>query len=295
MSALQRQQSRIFIARGCPGAGKTTWLSAQSRKAADKHGGSAVQIISLTKTAASEIAGRDTAIPDENCSTFSPANEVESNLQRATPRGGNRRGHDTEGVTSMCADSSPSWAPDYYLIPLHRWNGSVRAHAIISAEDRELGEYRWSIGSAGYAQRQIQRGSKDRSRKTIILSLHRAIAARMGIDDAPMIDHINRDQLDCRRANLRRADATINSQNRKKAALPPPKPMRVCELDGCDRKHCACGLCRTHLQQVRRREAGVQPQKIGRSICVVEGCDRRVNTRGYCLRHRKLAFEGVSP
>lgn len=68
--------SRIFRAIGCPGAGlkrKTTWLSVQSQTAAAKHGGSAVQIVSLTKTAASEIGSRETAIPPENCSTLHAA------------------------------------------------------------------------------------------------------------------------------------------------------------------------------------------------------------------------------
>lgn len=67
--------SRIFRAIGCPlaGAGKTTWLSAQSQIAAAKHGGSAVQIVSLTRTAAAEIGSRETSIPDENCSTLHAA------------------------------------------------------------------------------------------------------------------------------------------------------------------------------------------------------------------------------
>lgn len=67
--------SRIFRAIGCPlsGAGKTTWLSAQSQIAAAKHGGSSVQIVSLTKTAAAEIGSRDTSIPAENCSTLHAA------------------------------------------------------------------------------------------------------------------------------------------------------------------------------------------------------------------------------
>jgi DNA helicase-2/ATP-dependent DNA helicase PcrA len=62
--------SRLFLVHGPPGTGKTTYLARQARAAADKHGGDAVAAISLTRTAAAEIAGRDTSIPDENVGTL---------------------------------------------------------------------------------------------------------------------------------------------------------------------------------------------------------------------------------
>ncbi len=55
---------------GPPGTGKTTFLARQARLAADKHGASNVVAVSLTKTAAAEIAGRDTPLPDENVGTL---------------------------------------------------------------------------------------------------------------------------------------------------------------------------------------------------------------------------------
>ena len=55
---------------GPPGSGKTTTLSKWARQAADKHGGDNVIICSLTKTAATEIASRDTGVPRENVGTL---------------------------------------------------------------------------------------------------------------------------------------------------------------------------------------------------------------------------------
>lgn len=62
--------SRIFRVTGPPGTGKTTYLAKQAVLAADKHGPSSVVAVSLTRTAASEIAGRDTGIPDELVGTL---------------------------------------------------------------------------------------------------------------------------------------------------------------------------------------------------------------------------------
>lgn len=55
---------------GPPGTGKTTYLSEQARRAADKYGAENVVIASLTRTAAEEVAGRDTGIPPKNVSTL---------------------------------------------------------------------------------------------------------------------------------------------------------------------------------------------------------------------------------
>ncbi len=61
----------VFLVDGPPGCGKTRWLSHQSERAVAKHGGAAVAIASLTRTAAAEIASRaDGHVPDENIGTL---------------------------------------------------------------------------------------------------------------------------------------------------------------------------------------------------------------------------------
>lgn len=62
--------SRIFRVTGPPGTGKTTYLAAQAQRAAEAYGPSNVAIASLTRTAAAEIAGRDTPVPDANVGTL---------------------------------------------------------------------------------------------------------------------------------------------------------------------------------------------------------------------------------
>lgn len=55
---------------GPPGTGKTTTLSRWAKSAAEKHGGENILICSLTRTAAAEIASRDTGVPKENVGTL---------------------------------------------------------------------------------------------------------------------------------------------------------------------------------------------------------------------------------
>lgn len=91
---------------------------------------------------------------------------------------------------------------DFALIPLTRGE-----FAIVDVEDMGLGMVPWCAqpsGSGVYAVR--GRGVCER--------LHRTVAARAGISTAAQIDHINRDTLDCRRANLRAATASQNCMNR---------------------------------------------------------------------------------
>lgn len=62
--------SKIFRVTGPPGTGKTTYLARQAHAAAQKYGAGNVAIASLTKTAAHEIAGRDTPLPEQNIGTL---------------------------------------------------------------------------------------------------------------------------------------------------------------------------------------------------------------------------------
>lgn len=59
-----------FMVYGCPGGGKTTYTARQAKRAAQKFGSNKVIICSLTKAAASEAAGRDTALPQNNIGTL---------------------------------------------------------------------------------------------------------------------------------------------------------------------------------------------------------------------------------
>jgi len=75
-------------------------------------------------------------------------------------------------------------------------------------EDLELvSRHKWWIVPQGYAVTKIKR--VDGSRRTI--GMHRLI---LGDPDTPATDHINRDRLDNRRANLRACSDSQNNRNR---------------------------------------------------------------------------------
>ena len=62
--------SKLTTLFGPPGTGKTTTLSRWAKSAAERHGGENIMICSLTRTAATEIASRDTDVPDHNVGTL---------------------------------------------------------------------------------------------------------------------------------------------------------------------------------------------------------------------------------
>jgi hypothetical protein len=92
----------------------------------------------------------------------------------------------------------------YALLPLHNKAGEVVAYTKVDLADVPwLTAWRWSRNRNGYAYRATDR----------TLLLHRVI---LGIVDEPrevMCDHINRDRLDNRSSNLRRATAKENRAN----------------------------------------------------------------------------------
>ena len=84
---------------------------------------------------------------------------------------------------------------------------------IIDPIDADLGEFKWSFLSTGYAYKIIAKINQ----KTVCYLLHRVILER--VIERPLVkgeyvDHINRDKLDNRRSNLRIATATQNSINK---------------------------------------------------------------------------------
>ena len=94
------------------------------------------------------------------------------------------------------------------LIPLHGQDGTVREHAIVDAADADwLNQWRWSW-SHGYAVRGTFRGGVQRS-----IRMHRALLAEQLQGGSFVVDHMNRNRLDNRRANLRVVPSSANSQN----------------------------------------------------------------------------------
>lgn len=95
--------------------------------------------------------------------------------------------------------------PDAYLVPLTRGK-----FAIIDAADAEALNARgksWCIDPHGYARSNVagSRGKKD--------ILHRWLWKHWGLPKVPMLDHKNRDRLDCRRGNIREATPAQNTWN----------------------------------------------------------------------------------
>ena len=94
---------------------------------------------------------------------------------------------------------------DYVGVPLHAQDGSVRAFALIDVEDvEEITRHRWSW-SRGRAMRISDK-------KPILM--HRQLL-RLERDDPRVVDHINGDPLDNRKANLRPCTQGENLQNRQ--------------------------------------------------------------------------------
>lgn len=75
-------------------------------------------------------------------------------------------------------------------------------------------------------------------------------------------------------------------------------PGRTCELDGCDRPHCARGWCRRHYLRWWRdgdpgparipklnRKPWLRERAPGERGCDVNGCDRPHAAKGWCSMH----------
>jgi hypothetical protein len=86
-------------------------------------------------------------------------------------------------------------------IPLWAKDGGIRAWVFVSGRDFVwLNQWRWSLGSHGYAYRVHRVDGKQRT-----IYMHRQI---LGLErgDRRMGEHENRNPLDCRRSNLRIAE-----------------------------------------------------------------------------------------
>ena len=91
-------------------------------------------------------------------------------------------------------------------------------YAIVDPEDYdELRQYEWfamSNRQKFYAVRLVLTGGPKRS---TLVSMHRQI---INVEDGLVVDHINHEAMDNRRANLRPATRSQNARHRKKCAQP---------------------------------------------------------------------------
>lgn len=93
-----------------------------------------------------------------------------------------------------------------YRLPLKDRSGKLKAYALVDAEDKWATEHRWHM-CAGYAARSVWDGERN-----TLIYLHRQI---LGLEpgDGVDADHMNRDKLDNRRANLRAVSHRENQHN----------------------------------------------------------------------------------
>jgi hypothetical protein len=108
-------------------------------------------------------------------------------------------------------------AGEWVKIPLANGKG----FAIIDAADKELvSQYRWRLGSGGYAITHVRRGKKQ-----VTLYMHRLLL--FGLTSNPKeVDHINHNKLDNQRANLRPA---TRAQNHRNKAIRPDRAFKGIE------------------------------------------------------------------
>lgn len=93
-------------------------------------------------------------------------------------------------------------------IPLHSQSGEVRTYAIIDAADAEwAGQWRWFFNG-----RHVVRNHNDGVSKFTVY-LHRELLGLPRRETDPVGDHIDRDTLNNRRANLRAIPQAGNMQN----------------------------------------------------------------------------------
>lgn len=111
-------------------------------------------------------------------------------------------------LTSRKAEVEISADNTAALVPLLARDGSVRAYALVDAADAEwASQWAWRMTTWGYAVRSEKVDGRQHT-----VWMHRDL---LGLADGrtPEVDHINRNKLDNRRANLRTVTHAQNGQN----------------------------------------------------------------------------------
>lgn len=102
--------------------------------------------------------------------------------------------------------------PSEKIIPIYGREGK-RAYAFVSAEDFSIvSQFRWCMNAYGYAIRKERVSESGNSQSCGHVFLHRQI---MGLGkfakNKMVVDHVNRNRLDCRRENLRLVPRKFNA------------------------------------------------------------------------------------
>lgn len=72
-----------------------------------------------------------------------------------------------------------------------------------------------------------------------------------------------------------------------------PRFGAVCEIKGCDKKHCSKGLCAMHLSRLKRN--GHTDKIKVKNICSVHDCNKFCTSHGLCSMHaRRMRVKGTT-
>ena len=65
--------------------------------------------------------------------------------------------------------------------------------------------------------------------------------------------------------------------------------MRLCDVEGCSKKHASNGYCGMHVTRMRRNGTLTRLLPNAPKLCTVNGCTRKHSARGYCHSHYSIA------
>ena len=68
--------------------------------------------------------------------------------------------------------------------------------------------------------------------------------------------------------------------------------MKICQIEGCNKKEHARGLCNSHYQLARRRGT-LMPKFKSDKCCVISGCGRPQYAKSLCTRHYSAMIRGA--